>query len=305
MKNPLITIIENGKFENDKLYLLESKFDKYGFFYYNDSVFFGTITNQTKNTPPIITNHLELHSNIRINSIQENQTFKTGNYDLIKYKGDLKTEVFDLLYRLCSNYAEDQNGMTLFDFFSTIRELFEEDPNRNINLIGTVGELILIKEIYEKYEKDLSVGWHNTGNFSKFDFSFNKFNIEVKTTIKDEKKFLIKHSQLFNSQKIFVAIVSLIETGTNYTLNNLVDYFSQNTTFKNNIRFHIALAKELTKVKDPADLDRGFSLKGYTFIDKDILETIQNIPSKISNITYNYDFNGVQNITPETIFQFL
>ena len=305
MKNPLIAIIENGQFENDKLYLLESKFDKYGYFYYNDSVFFGTITNQTKNTPPIITNHLELHSIIKINSIQENQTFKTGNYDLIKYKGDLNTEVFNLLYRLCSSYAEDQNGMTLFDFFSTIRELFEEDPNRTINLIGTIGELILIKVIYEKYKKDLSVGWHNTGNFSKFDFSFDKFNIEVKTTTKDEKKFLIKHNQLFNTQKIFVAIVSLIETGTNYTLDSLVKYFSTTTPFKNNIRFHIALAKELSKVKDAADLNRGFSLKSYDFIDKDILETITNIPSNITKIMYEYDFNGVQNINPENIFQFM
>lgn len=303
MKNQLGKLIADSVFEDNKLYLLESKNTKYGFFYYNKEVYFGTNSVQKSTNPPLITNKLELHFNIKINSIEDNQTFKSGEYDFIKYKGEVTADSFDIFYKICVSYAEDQNGMSLFDFFTTIRELFEQETTGFTNLIGTIGELILIKEIYEKYKKNISDGWHRVGNFSKFDFSFDKFNIEVKSTVKDEMVYTIKHSQLFNNQKIYIAIVSLIETGTNYTLNNLIQFFSNNNAFKNNIKFQVSLSKELMKIKDPADLDRGFSLKNYSFMDKDILETIENIPQIISNIQYDYDFTGIETTSADLIFK--
>lgn len=303
MKKSLLTIINESQFENEKLYLLESKNGKHGFFYYNGEIYFGTTSVKNNSNPPLVTNKLELHFNIRINSIVKNQTFESGELDLIKYKGDISDTAFDIFYKICNNYSEDQNDMSLFEFFTILQGLFEQEVSGFTNLIGTIGELILIREVYEKYKKNISDGWHRVGNYSKFDFTFDNFNIEVKTTVKDEMTYSIKHSQLFNSQKVYIAIISLIETGTNYTLNNLISYFTNNVVFNKNIKFQIALSKELMKIKNPSDLDRGFSLKGYSVLDKDELETIGNIPSMISNINYNYDFTGLNTVEPECIFR--
>lgn len=300
--NELNTIIANSEFEPDKLYLLEKVGQQFGFFYTNNTIYFGTKSSNI-GLSSLSTNYLELDFNITINSIITNQTFESGKYDLLKFKGDLNTSLFDIFYSLCKKYCSDDNEMSLFDFFNTIRNLFEETKENDFrNCIGILGELYLIKYLFTNYKINIADAYHLAGSNSKFDFSFDNFNIEVKATSKIEKIFLLKHSQIFNNQHNYVCVINFIETGTDLTINKLLDYFNNEDIFKNNLRFQTAVLTEIKKIKNPNELDKGFSLQEISFYDKNNVSSLQNIPTNISDIEYNYDFAAEPISSVESIF---
>lgn len=300
--NELNTIIANSEFEPDKLYLLEKVGQQFGFFYTNNTIYFGTKSSNI-GLSSLSTNYLELDFNITINSIITNQTFESGKYDLLKFKGDLNTSLFDIFYSLCKKYCSDDNEMSLFDFFNTIRNLFEETKENDFrNCIGILGELYLIKYLFTNYKINIADAYHLAGSNSKFDFSFDNFNIEVKATSKIEKIFLLKHSQIFNNQHNYVCVINFIETGTDLTINKLLDYFNNEDIFKNNLRFQTAVLTEIKKIKNPNELDKGFSLQEISFYDKNNISSLQNIPTNISDIEYNYDFAAEPISSVESIF---
>lgn len=300
--NELNTIIANSEFEPDKLYLLEKVGQQFGFFYTNNTIYFGTKSSNI-GLSSLSTNYLELDFNITINSIITNQTFESGKYDLLKFKGDLNTSLFDIFYSLCKKYCSDDNKMSLFDFFNTIRNLFEETKENDFrNCIGILGELYLIKYLFTNYKINIADAYHLAGSNSKFDFSFDTFNIEVKATSKIEKIFLLKHSQIFNNQHNYVCVINFIETGTDLTINKLLNYFNNEDIFKNNLKFQTAVLTEIKKIKNPNELDKGFSLQEISFYDKNNISSLQNIPTNISDIEYNYDFAAEPISSVESIF---
>lgn len=301
--NELNTIIANSKFDSNKLYLLEKVGQKFGFFYSNNTVYFGTKSSDL-GLSSLSTNYLELDFNITINSIITNQTFESGKYDLLKFKGDLNTSLFDIFYSLCKKYCSDDNGMSLFDFFNTIRNLFEKTKDNDFrNCIGILGELYLIKYLFTNYKTNIADAYHLAGSNSKFDFSFDTFNIEVKATSKIEKIFLLKHSQIFNNQHNYICVINFIETGTDLSINKLLNYFNNEDSFKNNLRFQTAILTEINKIKNPNELDKGFSLQDISIFDTRKLPSLDNIPSNISEIEYKYNFSGEQPDSFENIFK--
>ena len=297
--NKLNSIINSTEFQKDKLYLLEKLNDDFGFFYQNGIVFFAKKSTAGSINHSVNTSYLDMNLCVYISSEDDNSSFDTGNYDMLAYKDSLDGPYFDVFYNICVSYANDTGEFEFSDFFSSLVEIFKKTKDGSTrNLIGLVGELLLIKKIYEDYEYNIAENWHLCGSGSKFDFSFKNFNLEVKTTTGSEMKFLLKHDQIFNNQKNYICVISLIETGEDDSLESLVEYFEKTAPFKNNVKFQIAIQREILKISEKKDKKRGFALDSIDIFDCDKLETINNIPACISMITYEYNFSELE---PEEI----
>ena len=301
--NKLLEIINEKKFENDKLYLIEKPSDEFGFFYQNGIVYFAKESSPSISNHSVDTSYLDMNLGVYITSEDENSSFKTGNYDMLAFKSDLNSLEFDVFYNICKAYVEDSSEYDFAEFFSSLVELFNKSKEGNkFNLIGLCGELLFIRKLYEEYEINVSNNWHLVGSKSKFDFSFPEFNLEVKTSTKNEMTFLLKHDQIFNNQKNYIAIVSLIETGEGYNIDSLNEYFKNTYPFSNNVKFQIALQSELLKLTDKRDKKRFFVLDEMEVFECDKMNTIQNIPNCITNIKYDYNFGDLESVDIEELF---
>lgn len=293
--NKLNEIIENNTFISSKLYLLEKPAENFGFFYQDGIVYFGKESTLGTETESIDTSYLDLNMNVYMESDDENQSFKSGYYDLLSFKGDINDSYFDIFYSICSSYCKDNRKIDFYDFFNSIIEIFKKNKAEIYKkLIGLIGELLLIKEMFEKHKINIADSWHLTGTNSKFDFSFKNSNLEVKTTSKSEVTFKLKHSQIFNNQNNYVGVVSLIETGRGDSIDTLVEYFKTNSEFNANVKFQIALVNEYTKITSKNDREKSFAIDSIKFFSVKNMPTIKDIPSEISHIEYEYDFVGIE-----------
>lgn len=304
--NRLNNIINNqkDKFNTNKLYLLDKPCDDFGFFYQNGIVYFAQKSDDLSLEDSLSTAYLDMNLGVYISSDCENYSFETGHYDMISFKDKLDGPEFDVFYNICVSYALDSSDLSFADFFKTLIELFKKSSlGATKNLIGLLGELFFIKKIYEDYEINVADSWHLTGGNSKFDFSFENFNIEVKTSTSSDMTFLLKHNQIFNNQANYIAIVSLIDAGEGESLETLIDYFVNNDSFKNNVKFQIAINKELLKISEPKDFKKKYLFESVYVYDCNHMDTIKNIPACISDIQYNYNFSDLDPIDIDELFE--
>ena len=304
--NKLIELIKKSVFEDGKLYLIDKPNDNFGFFYQDQIIYFGKKSDESSNDIcSIDTLYLDLNANVYISNVTENSSFEAGYYDLLSFKGNIddpnEEPYFDAFYNICLAFANNPN-MPFVEFFSSLVEIFKKSKEGVFkNIVGLIGELVLIKSVYLKKNIDISNNWHLTGINSKFDFCFSNFNVEVKTTTKSEQKFLLKHNQLFNNQNNYVCVISLIETGEGESVKSLYNYFSNETKFSNNVKFQIALTKELMRVSDRKELNRSFAVDYIELYSVADMEEITYIPSCISNLSYEYDFSDTPKYQIEDI----
>ena len=300
--NFLNEIIEKKDFTPGKLYLLQKVSNEYGFFYQDGVVYFAKKSIPGLSGCSVSTAYLDMCYAVPIVCESANASFETGDYDMLAYKDNLESPEFDVFYNVCVTYANDDGDLNFFDFFNALIELFKKAEGGDSNLIGVFGELSLIKYMFDQYEVDISNNWHLTGTNSKFDFSFPKFNLEVKTTTNNELTFLLKHSQIFNNQKNYIAVVSLLETGSDKSLDDLVRYFANTEPFKNNVKFQIAVENEYLKAKTAKAKKRSFAVDSILIFDCAKMETIGFVPGCISDVQYRYNFSDLEAVDPKDLF---
>lgn len=302
--NKLNEIINNQLFENDKLYLLYKPSPEFGFFYQNGIVYFACKSTSFSPNDSVETAYLDMNLSVYITNDNDNESFETGYYDMLAFKDKFDGLEFDAFYNICTSYSQRSTNLEFSDFFNSLVELFKKNKNENQqNLIGLIGELMFIKYLNDDCGINTSENWHLSGSNSKFDFSFPKFNIEVKTSTNSNMTFLLKHNQIFNNQKNYICVVSIIETGEGESIETLVNYFSNNEPFKNNVKFQIAIQKELFKVTEKKNRKRKFVLESIDVFDCNLLRTIDQIPGCISNIEYDYNFSESDSIELGSIFK--
>ena len=303
--NKLNGLINNNSFENQVLYLLDKPNKDFGFFYQDKTVYFGRKSIPGTDTESIDTSYLDLNMNVYIQSVTLNSSFDSGYYDLLAFKGNIDDETyFDIFYNICNAYCYDSKGISFYDFFKSLTDIFKQDRGEVYKkLIGLIGELIVIKKFYKEMKLNISNNWHLTGTNSKFDFSFKNSNLEIKTTIKSELAFEIRHSQIFNNQNNYIGVCSLIETGEGESLQSLKDFFNSIDEFSNNVNFQISLNNEYMKVTEKKDREKSFVLDDFKIYSIRNMETITNVPSCISSISYKYDFSNIVESSINELFE--
>ena len=282
--------LKNKVSSNERIYLLEKISQNCGFFLFDTKLCFVTSSNNS-NIKPVSTSYLDFIPDTEISSVENDPSFEKGFYDFLVLKECNDEEIVTSFIRFCDLYGKNPS-IPFDEFISSIIDLFQLPKEQSrLDCIGLIGELLFIKVLFD-HNVDLSNYWHIKGQFSKYDFSLPCFNIEVKSSTGESTIFKIKHSQIFNNEKNIICLVTIHKTDTNgYSLLDLVKYFKETTPFSSNLRFLIALDKELKKEIDPDLCRTNFMLKEIYCFDTSSLQTISNIPFNISNIHYDYDFD--------------
>ena len=286
----ILNIKKNPDYNSTKLYLLEKSSDRCGFFYFDEKICF-LCKSEANSTIGEITEYLEYKPYINILSVENNSSFETGRYDILLLKEKDNVDLVGMFIGFCRTFAADP-VVSFYEFVHSIIVLFNPTKKEAyLNCIGTYGELAFIKIMCEK-GFNISSYWHKKGVYSKYDFSLEKINIEIKTSEKDNTIFKIKHNQLFNSEPNYIGLVSIKESGDNGTsLKELVDYFKNEKVFSDNLLFQIALANELKKNIDKDAYEKKFICTDIYCFDAKEIDTIKNIPFCISEVNYDYDFD--------------
>ena len=293
-------VLESNSKQSDdnKIYLVERLSDLSGFFNHKGDELFIVFDAIHDKPNSIRTNLLEMDSHVYVNSIENDNTFKSGYCNIIKYTGEQQSIECESFKDLCRLYSKNLNVSSFFDFFYALLELFQLPQEQSYkNALGLYGELKFLEIIKKKYSVDLSSAWHVSGPFSRMDFSFADYGVEVKTTIMDNC-VAIKHEQLFNEHDNYLATVICEDYDSGECLKDLEP---QMIKMFPNFSFAVKLKKELQRVK-PYEIENAkFLLKEIHVYDAKKINPFVRIPDTINSLEYEFDLTDEPELTKEEI----
>lgn len=274
--------------KDNHLYLIKSIDDKCGFFAMDKRLLFMARTESVKRTDTVKTEKLLLNTCVDILNVENDSTFKPGKYDFILFTGEKDETDFESFVNICVLYSNEKDRITVKDFFYSILDMFQLPKEQQFkNLIGLMGELAVLYDIYIKTGVNVASGWHENST-DKYDISYNGSVIEVKTTTSNLYNVKIKHDQLFGKEGVILAVVRVTESNAGVTLKRLIKKINDINDFKTDFIFQIKLGKELKKIS-PKDLEqKKIEIKDIRFYCNSDMITIYDIPENITNVEYEY-----------------
>ncbi len=297
-------IIEEYPHEPNKLYLLKNIDEETGFFFMNDHLLF-VVADSTGITEIIETEQLLLQTNVRIEGVENSSSFLPGQYSYIQFDGKLNDDNVDLstFTQICELYCRERGTMSFREFFFSIIDLFQLPQDQGFkNLIGLYGELIIMRDVYEKTSVDISCMWHKKSS-DKYDFSDGNRVLEVKTTLSDKLEIKVKHQQLFGREGIILAVVQLEKANAGLSLFQLVEEMEKIPVFHNGFQYHLILEKELRRVSKKEAQEDMFNCAKVNYYRNTELITFEDIPGNISDLSYSYYLGDTPCLDIMMIFQ--
>lgn len=276
------------------IYLINALNSESGFLLNKNRVLFIIKNNEKLDNEAINTELLSLKSNIYISSVDNNSSFKADYYNILIFNEDYSNELFDTYVELCIAYVNLQKKKTFIDFFYSLINLFQlPKESKYNNLIGLFGELSFLLLMHKNFGLDISNEWHISGStYDKYDFCFENLNIEIKTTLKEEGIFHLKHKQIFNENNNYIIVINICEDVSGKTLENIYNYLRNQEPFKNNLDLQIKLIDEKRRIDLNQMKTKKYSIVSYKVYFNKNLESIKDIPSGIYELEYNYDFSN-------------
>jgi hypothetical protein len=235
-----------------------------------------------------------------------------GSYiDIICTHKDFKTEFIQIIEEIINHFKQNNDIVKAIKF--TINKwyyFFEKDSNIDLNesnVKGLIGELLLIKNLSAKKSyKDIIKAWNGPESGLR-DFNFKTFDVEVKSSSKE-----IGHVHTINGQiqlkskdiTLYVYSVSLkkSDSANSITLKKLIDAicleiggdaFLLNDFFEKLEKLNVLVPKTENYDHFAYELNNILTIK----INKENLDQflVKNENTRISNLKYDYDFNGLTN----------
>lgn len=298
--NSLITDVVKKIFESptdSNIYLVEKLSYNSGFFVSNQKILYIVASDDKSGCQNIATAFLDLNTNVHIESINDFQQFKSGSYHILKFNYDVENENFATFIKLCTAHSKYMNSSNFVEFFRSLLNIFQIKNDQAFkNIIGFFGELSVINFVFKKYKYDLSFFWHKDGSNSKYDFSLNSFNLEIKSSIKKDSAIEIKHDQIFNKDDNILCFANLEKSPQGQSLHELITELEHTQGVCENLNYFINLEKELKRI-NPIDYDNEkFLVRTISFYDAKKINPFNFIPYNISNITYSLDVDEYDKI---------
>ncbi|MBQ6726278.1 MAG: PD-(D/E)XK motif protein [Bacteroidales bacterium] len=274
------------------LYLLEKLPCETGLFASNGNVLY-LVPNKEKCSPiSIKTEYLRVETNIFVSAFNPSvSSFENGCYNYVElqlstmnnYEANLSAFI-----NLCLAHATYKHGEEFMSFFDSLVSLFQLPREQQYkNLVGLMGELLLIEYVYQNFKEDLSLFWHNEGSSSRLDFTCPYANFEVKTTLADSLSFTIKHNQLFvDSENNYLVAVSIEENNSGRTLEDLITMLLQNPVICNSMNFSVNIEKEKRRISPSEITSRRFVLKKIGCYRATEINPFTNIPDNVEDLSY-------------------
>lgn len=285
-------------YNEQEIYLINAINHESGFLLNKNKVMFIIKNNEKLDKETIHTEILTLITNIHISSLNNEPSFKSDEYNILIFNGDVSSELFDTYVELCITYVNSHIKIAFLDFFYSLISLFQlPKESKYKNLIGLFGELSFIIIMFQKYGLDISNEWHSGGSsYDKYDFCFNKFNLEIKSTISNNEIFHIKHNQIFNEQNNYIIVININEDISGNSLDDIYNFLKEKSPFKNNLSLQIKLNEEKRRVDPNQMKNKKYRVNSYKVFYNKQLKTITNIPDGIYELEYKYDFSNLSSI---------
>lgn len=290
--------------DDSTLYLLEKLPCETGLFASKGNVLYLVPNDENYSSLSIKTEYLCVETNIFVSAFNPSvSSFENGYYNYVELQlatlNDLEANLSAFI-NLCLAHATYKHGEGFMPFFDSLVSLFQLPREQQYkNLVGLMGELLLIEYVYQKYKEDLSLYWHTEGSSSRLDFTCPYANFEVKTTSTDSLSFTIKHNQLFiNSEKNYLVAVSIEENNSGCTLDELITRLLEDPDICNGLRFCVNLEKEKRRVSPTEINSRRFVLKKISVYHATTINPFVIVPDSVEDLSYKL------NLLPFTIISF-
>ncbi|MEL7598370.1 MAG: PD-(D/E)XK motif protein, partial [Clostridiaceae bacterium] len=294
MIQKLLTDIENSK-EDNTIYLLEKLSDTSGFFVLNKKLMYMEMNLENLSHESINTEFLSLDTNVSIHSIENNNQFDSGYYNVLTYRDSTNTINFEAFVSLCSSYAKNSSEILFNKFFYSLISLFQLPKEQQLkNMYGLYGELKFIEYIYRELNIDISPFWHTGGSNDKYDFVFSKSNFEVKTITSEELLIKLKHAQIFNSDHNYLVVVSTEHNNSGETLTELIQKLQNAKDFCNGYNFNLNIEKEKRRISLAEASSIRLKLLDVLLYETKKLNVFEDIPEEISDLSYKYNLSTIQ-----------
>lgn len=288
--------------KDNTLYLLEKFPCETGLFASNGNVLYIVRNDEHCASMNVKTDFLDLYTNIFVSAFNQSiSSFENGYYNSVELElselSDIEANL-SAFVNLCLAHSTYMQGKNFISFFDSLVSLFQLPREQQYkNLIGLMGELLLIEYVYQNYKEDISLYWHNEGSSSRLDFTCPYANFEVKTTPTDSLSFTIKHNQLFvNSENNYLVAVSIEENNSGRTLEELITLLLQNPVICNSMNFSVNIEKEKRRISPSEITSRRFVLKKIGTYRASEINPFTNIPDNVGDLSYKLNllpFTGV------------
>ena len=296
--------------QDGTLYLLEKLPCNTGLFASNGNVLYLVPNIEKCSSLSIKTEFLRVETNIFVSAFNPSvSSFENGNYNYVELQltalNDIEANL-NAFVNLCLAHAAYTNGEEFMSFFDSLVSLFQLPREQQYkNLVGLMGELLLIEYVYQNYKEDLSQYWHVDGVSSRLDFNCPYANLEVKTTPTDSLSFAIKHNQLFvNSEKNYLVAISIEENNSGRTLEELIKTLLDDSLICNSLKFNVNIEKEKRRVSPSEIKSRRFVLNKINVYRASDINPFNGVPDCVEELTYKLDLNSFTGVSFENIFSF-
>ncbi len=146
----------------------------------------------------LATEFLRLNTNIEITSIENNQQFESGRYNIIEILpvDDKYDEVsLDSFINLCVAHTNFMGPTAFVKFFYSLVNLFQYPKEQKfINLIGLFGELSFLKYVSQVMNADFSDCWHRSGSTDKYS---DNTGVQIEVVFLEKSEETFKHGYLY------------------------------------------------------------------------------------------------------------
>lgn len=188
---------------------------------------------------------------------------------------------------LCEMHAHKESSLSLEDFFYSLNELFQPNKEQSkLNAYGLYCELALIDQLSEKSQDniDFTDYWQLDGSSSKYDFVFPDGNIEVKSADKD-LEVLIKHDQIFNLDKNYLAAVCIERNPSGETLTELIDRLLHRDSCFTTLRSRLELNRRVFQVNEK-DLNKRMRVRFIRGFKAKSINPFNVLSDRVSQLSY-------------------
>ena len=278
--------------KDNTLYLLEKFPCETGLFASNGNVLYMVRNDEHCASMNVKTDFLSLDTNIFVSAFNQSvSSFENGYYNSVELELSESSDIeanLSAFVNLCLAHSTYMRGKEFISFFDSLVSLFQLPREQQYkNLVGLMGELLLIEYVFQNFKEDLSLYWHNEGSTSRLDFTCPYANFEVKTTAADSLSFTIKHNQLFvNSDDNYLVAVSIEENNSGCTLEELITKLLQDPEICNSMNFSINIEKEKRRISPSEINSRRFVLKKINVFRAANINPIVNVPDCIEDLSY-------------------
>ena len=285
---------------DEGVYLIHALTEQAGFFMAKGRLVYMVVNYECLQFQSLVTDYLRLNTDIEITSIKAGQHFPTGRYnalELLPRDGKYSDELLDPFVNLCVAHSNYGGGSSFIQFFHSLVSLFQCPREQEFkNLIGLFGELAFLKYIFYLTGRDISTYWHASGSSDKYDVSIRETNIEIKTSRSSDNLVTIKHSQLFNSDRNYLAKVTLEESPAGRTLNQLIaDLRGLEGAFCG-FDFALNIEKEKRRVSPVEAGLKKYKVRNISLYDAKEINPLPELPTTVSDLVYKLDVDGKSSI---------